>query len=335
MELTKVLFVLNFASFALAHGYIKWIGVDNKLYPGFNPHVDTAIGAKRIAFGQSYSNHPRYAPDNVTRPDIACGSNTVPAQLQATARAGSNITFGHSTWPITHNGPIMTYLGAYEGDLSKVNVNEVKFFKISEMGLLPDNVTWATNVLTANDNITSATIPHDIKAGNYIVRHELITLHFATEDSRYLDSAGKTKGAQHFLSCFNIKVTGNGNAQPDGVKFPGGYKQRDPGIYFDLYRNITPYPIPGPPLYKPTGPGPVLEDKPYEVVMPMGNLVEDMKYFNNMYVQAWKWDGQTFKRNNDSVHGWEDGPNPKLDHACTVEKPCKEDIGGSNPSYGM
>jgi hypothetical protein len=35
MELSKLLFVLNFASFAIAHGYVKWIGVDNKLYESF------------------------------------------------------------------------------------------------------------------------------------------------------------------------------------------------------------------------------------------------------------------------------------------------------------
>jgi len=319
----------------LGHGYVKWIGVDNKLYPGFNPHVDAQISAKRIAFGQSYKNHPRYAPDNVLQPDIACGSNPIRAGLQAPARAGSNITFGWSTWPITHNGPIMTYMGRYEGDLDKVNVNDVDFFKISELGLLPDKVTWATNVLTANDNVTTVTIPHDIKAGNYIVRHELITLHFATEDSRYYDAAAKTKGAQHFISCFNIEVNGEGNVQPTGVKFPGGYKPGDPGIYFDIYRNITPYPIPGPTLYKPSSPAPALAELPYEVVMPVGNIVDDIKYFNNMYVQAWKWDGQTFKRNLDSVNGWEDGPNRNLSRACTTESPCKEDLGGKNPSLGL
>jgi ethanolamine utilization protein EutA (predicted chaperonin) len=165
-------------------------------WPGFNPHVDGKIGAKRIAFGQSYNNHPRYAPDNVTKPDIACGSNVVPALAIAPARAGSNITFGWSTWPITHNGPIMTYMAKYEGNLKDVNVNQLEFFKIAEMGLAEDGVTWATNALTANENVTAATIPHDIKSGNYVVRHELITLHFATEDSRYYDSASKTKGAQ-------------------------------------------------------------------------------------------------------------------------------------------
>lgn len=154
------------------------------------------MGLKRIAFGQSYNNHPRYATDNVLKADIACGSNTVPAQLRAEARAGSDLVFGHSTWPITHLGPIITYLGPYSGDLSSVNITDIEFFKIAELGLLSDGKTWATQALTANDNVTSATIPHDTKPGNYVVRHELITLHFATEDSRYMDAAAKAKGAQ-------------------------------------------------------------------------------------------------------------------------------------------
>src|ERR1700753_1198887 len=114
------------------HGYIKWIGVDNVLYPGFNPyvkdfkiyraepwltklysHVDAQLGAKRIAFGQSYGNHPRYAPDNVMSKDIACGSHSARPALSAPARAGSNITFGWSTWPITHRGPYLNYMGRY------------------------------------------------------------------------------------------------------------------------------------------------------------------------------------------------------------------------------
>jgi hypothetical protein len=129
-------------------------------------------------------------------------------------------------------------------------------------------------------------------------------------------------------------VTGSGTVEPEGVTFPGAYKPRDAGIYFDLYRGNKEYPIPGPKLYKASSPAPRLPDVPYEIVMPRGNLVEDMKYFNNMYVQAWKWDGQTFKRNNDSVNGWPDGPNPNIKHACTVENPCKEDMDGNNPSFG-
>lgn len=54
-------------------------------------------------------------------------------------------------------------------------------------------------------------------------------------------------------------------------------------------------------------------------------------------VQAWKWDGQTFKRNLDSWNGKPDGPNPNMTHSggCTVERPCVEDTNGSNPSYEL
>lgn len=86
-------------------------------------------------------------------------------------------------------------MGSYDADISQVNINDMEFFKISELGLLPDNVTWATKVLTANKNVTAVTIPHDIRPGDYIVRHEIITLHLATEDSRYYDSGAETKGA--------------------------------------------------------------------------------------------------------------------------------------------
>jgi len=189
-------------------------------------------------------------------------------------------------------------------------------------------------VLTANDNVTSVTVPHDIKPGNYIVRHELITLHFATAHSRYYDAAAKTKGAQHFITCFNIKFTGSGTSEPAGVTFPGGYKQGEPGIYFDLYRGAKEYPIPGPKLYVAEGAKPNLPENPFEMIMPVDNIVENIKYFNNMYVQAWKWDGQTFKRNNDSVHGSPDGPSERIKRNCTVEDPCVEDTDGSNPSWG-
>lgn len=77
-------------------------------------------------------------------------------------------------------------------------------------------------------------------------------------------------------------MTGKGDARPAGAKFPGAYKPRDPGIYYDLYRGDTTYTIPGPRLYKPAIPAPVLEPKAYEVVMPTGDIVEDIKYFNNM-----------------------------------------------------
>lgn len=46
-------------------------------------------------------------------------------------------------------------------------------------------------VPTANNNTGSLTIPSDLKAGNYVLRHEIIALH----------SAGQEDGAQAYPQC--------------------------------------------------------------------------------------------------------------------------------------
>ena len=56
-------------------------------------------------------------------------------------------------------------------------------------------------------------------------------------------------GPQFYMTCFNFKVTGNGTATPEGVKFPGGYHKTDPGLHFDV-NSTGPYPTVGPPVYK-------------------------------------------------------------------------------------
>jgi hypothetical protein len=44
------------------------------------------------------------------------------------------------------------------------------------------------------------------------------------------------------------------------VSFPGGYKdfKHEPGLYFDIYWGLTPYPIPGPSLYHPSTTAPAM-----------------------------------------------------------------------------
>jgi hypothetical protein len=49
---------------------------------------------------------------------------------------------------------------------------------------------------------------------------------------------------------------------------------------------VTPYPIPGPPLYVPKTPAPALEPRPQELISPMGNMVEDVKWLQQMFVEA-------------------------------------------------
>jgi hypothetical protein len=48
---------------------------------------------------------------------------------------------------------------------------------------------------------------------------------------------------QIYLHCFNLDIVGNGSATHEGVTFPGGYKQDEPGLTFRPYMT---YGIPDP-----------------------------------------------------------------------------------------
>jgi hypothetical protein len=87
-------------------------------------------------------------------------------------------------------------MAAYSGPVDKVNFNQLRFFKISEEGLSADGKTWAVDTMIEQGNVSSTVIPHDIKPGTYVLRHELIALHYATEDSLYHMKADKLLGPQ-------------------------------------------------------------------------------------------------------------------------------------------
>lgn len=87
-------------------------------------------------------------------------------------------------------------------------------------------------------------IPSNLAAGNFVLRHEIIALH----------SAGQKDGAQNYPMCFNVKVSGSGNAWPcnDGAdcrQYDELYTADEAGIEFNIYSNPTSYPIPGPKIF--------------------------------------------------------------------------------------
>src|SRR4051794_30463928 len=81
-------------------------------------------------------------------------------------------------------------------------------------------------------------IPACIAPGKYLMRNEHIGLHTA-------QSAG---GAQFYLSCAQIEVTGGGSKAPTNlVAFPRAYSATDPGILINIkYPIPTSYKKPGP-----------------------------------------------------------------------------------------
>lgn len=99
--------------------------------------------------------------------------------------------------------------------------------------------------MIAQDGHLGGTIPSDLPAGDYLIRTELLALHFAVNNP---------PDPQFFIGCAQVYV--NGDGQGNGhqtVSIPDGYVSIDktPGLTFNIYDQPLklPYPEFGPPVY--------------------------------------------------------------------------------------
>lgn len=86
------------------------------------------------------------------------------------------------------------------------------------------------------------TIPNDTPSGDYLIRVEQIALH----------AASAFGGAQFYLGCAQVTVTGGGSGVPGPlVSFPGAYTGNEPGIKINIYTSNPDgaYIAPGPPVW--------------------------------------------------------------------------------------
>ncbi|KAF7310251.1 CBM1 domain-containing protein [Mycena indigotica] len=212
---------------------------------------------------------------DVTSNDIICNGGinpyhtplpstviTVPAGAQFTAEWHHSLVGpdpSDSADPVdpTHHGPTITYLAQIPNALQST-VTGLKWFKIQEDGLVASNQTWGVDRMIANKGKVTFTIPPCIPAGQYLLRHEMIALHSATT----------YPGAQFYMECAQLSITGGGSTQPATVSFPGAYKGSDPGITTNIYYPLlTNYTVPGPPVFTcPGGSGTTV--KPSSTVKP-------------------------------------------------------------------
>ena len=114
------------------------------------------------------------------------------------------------------------------------------WFKIAEDGL--SGGSWGVDRLIAAGGVQTITIPSCIANGQYLLRGELIALH----------GASSSGGAQFYMECAQINVTGGSGAKtPATVSLPGAYKATDPGILINIYYPVpTTYTAPGPAVFK-------------------------------------------------------------------------------------
>lgn len=100
-----------------------------------------------------------------------------------------------------------------------------------------DDDNWGTRDLNACCGRMDVPIPKDLPNGDYLLRAEALALH----------TAGQSGGAQFYISCYQITVSGGGgSANYATVKFPGAYKGSDPGIQINIHAAVNNYVAPGP-----------------------------------------------------------------------------------------
>ncbi|KAJ7134757.1 glycoside hydrolase family 61 protein G [Mycena epipterygia] len=182
---------------------------------------------------------------DLSSPDMICNSNfiqpvsqtviNVPSGSQVTAefhRTSAGYLGPDPADPIdpTNKGPVIAYLAAVPSATQ------------SNSGFNSTTHQWGSDLLFINKGNATFTIPSCLSSGNYLLRVEYIGLEDATS----------YPGAQFFMSCAQISISGTAKGQdivaPATVSIPGMYHSTDPGIVTSIF-GVTSYSVPGPSVF--------------------------------------------------------------------------------------
>ncbi|KAK3393396.1 glycoside hydrolase family 61 protein-like protein [Podospora didyma] len=176
---------------------------------------------------------------DVTSADMRCFQNKAGTST-ATIAAGEQLGFVAAS-AVTHFGPVQFYM-ARVPDSANINMWEPAgnvWFKVASIDAIKSDGGWTWPAY--QKQVVDFTIPKTVPSGKYLVRVESIALH----------QAQAVGGAQIYLSCAQIEVTGGGNGNPSPlVSFPGAYKSNDQGLLWSYYPVKTTYTAPGPQVWQ-------------------------------------------------------------------------------------
>lgn len=249
---------------ATAHSHILYVLVNGVSYPGFIPQKGTTNPPDTVGWFETATDDGFVPPSNYSTPDIICHRKGAPPIAHVPVSPGDRIHFQWNGWPLSHNGPVQSYLAPCDGSntngsdgCASVDKTKLEFVMIDDSAPVFLNESggppgqWATETLIANNNSWLIELPTTLLPGPYVLRHEIIALHYAN----------KTNGAQNYPQCFNLWVTGATNSSigtmNSGVLATEMYHEDDPGILIDIYQTLTTYEIPGPTLAADAMPIPV------------------------------------------------------------------------------
>lgn len=267
-----------------AHSHLSHIIVNGQLYHGFDPRPG-------VPGGQTNGNHPArvgwstaaaddgfVAPGNYTHPDIICHAGGASPPAHAPVRPGDRIHVQWNGWPVGHVGPVLSYLARCDGEGAEsgcagVDKTALRWTKIDDSapvlvpsdhpgqgvgnGRIPGGL-WATDVLIAANNSWQVEVPRGLAEGPYVLRHEIIALHFAA----------RRGGAQNYPLCINLWVEageadgGEARFEMDGYDARDFYRADDPGVLVNVSAAaMTRYAVPGPTLAAGAAPVPHAEQR--------------------------------------------------------------------------
>jgi len=178
---------------------------------------------------------------DVTSADFRCyDSQTNPTAQTISVAAGSQLGIS-SDGTIYHPGVVNVYMAkAPSGNVSTFAGDGAVWFKVYQISAVTNggtSISWpAQNVPSV-----SFTVPKNLPSGQYLVRMEAIALHVASTFG----------GAQFYISCGQVQVTGGGSGTPGPlVSIPGVYTGNEPGILININWPIPPtYTQPGPAVW--------------------------------------------------------------------------------------
>lgn len=262
---------------AAAHSHIDYVSVNGLVYPGYIPRLGADNPADTVGWAQTALDDGFVPPSNYTSPDIICHKNGSPPRAHVPVSPGDTIHMQWNGWPASHVGPILSYLAPCDATntnssdgCASVDKTKLEFTKIDDAAPVFFNESggppgfWSTNTLIASNNSWLVGLPATLSPGAYVLRHELIALHYAN----------RTDGAQNYPQCVNLWVTAAGAGKGPAVRSPRDrrtvlktrdkgrlatemYHADDPGIHIDIFQNLTTYEIPGPTLASDAKPVPV------------------------------------------------------------------------------
>ncbi|PBK67560.1 glycoside hydrolase family 61 protein [Armillaria solidipes] len=231
--------MISFNLIALAIGAFSLISQATAHYTFPSLVVNGATTGAWVNVRKTNNYNTQSPVTDVTSPDLRCyDSQTGATASTISVAAGSQLGI-MSDGTMYHPGTVNVYMAEAPSDVNSFAGDGAVWFKVYQ---LPPVTNGGTSITFPSQNQAgvSFTIPKNLPSGQYLVRIEQIALHVASTFG----------GAQFYISCGQIEVTGGGNGTPGPlVAIPGVYTGNEPGILLNIY-----YPVPA--TY--TQPGPAV-----------------------------------------------------------------------------